>query len=399
MQTSDNSSLSNLDVLHKNGDRESLGQALSDVCLHASSHDSEAHENILAPSHPPTASEIAESNDQHGHLHKIFKKEAAYLTQDAAYYRFGNFVIVRKTGERRWEQMPIYTRLGMHILFCGSIESSLLERGYAARLFLKETIKMGESFNAPSSKAKIPGFVKTYQLPTTDLLEPNLANYESFNDFFARKLKAGVRVPAEPEDESVLVSCADCRCVVFQNIEIATTYWIKGQHFSISNLIQDAEIAKGYEGGSIAIFRLAPQDYHRWHSPVTARIGGIKDISGTYFTVNPMAVNENLDVFTENKRSVMEQYTAFSATPVLNVAVGALLVGSINWTVPPNAGAVVKKGDELGFFAYGGSTVIAVFPADMAVRFDDDLVQNSLEKTETVIEVGNSIGKVMGLAQ
>lgn len=101
------------------------------------------------------------------------------------------------------------------------------------------------------------------------------------------------------------MSGADCRLCVFESIGAATQVWIKGKSFSIEQLVQDADLAKQFEGGSIALFRLAPQDYHRYHSPVTGTIvGEPHKIGGTYFTVNPMAVNNDLNVFTENVRKV-----------------------------------------------------------------------------------------------
>lgn len=101
------------------------------------------------------------------------------------------------------------------------------------------------------------------------------------------------------------MSSADCRLCVFESISAATQIWVKGKSFSVQHLVQDEALAAEFEGGSIGIFRLAPQDYHRFHSPVHGAIAKTPvKIDGTYFTVNPMAVNEDLDVFTENVRKV-----------------------------------------------------------------------------------------------
>ena len=85
------------------------------------------------------------------------------------------------------------------------------------------------------------------------------------------------------------MSPADSRSVVYP-VTDATKYWIKGKEFTVGTLIDDPELAKGYS--QIAIFRLAPQDYHRFHSPVNAIVGKKKDITGNLYTVNPMAVKE-----------------------------------------------------------------------------------------------------------
>jgi len=131
--------------------------------------------------------------------------------------------------------------------------------------------------------------------------------------------------------------------------------------------------------------------------------------------VNPQAVNEaKFDVLTRNKRSVLLVEHEFSKKPIAIVAVGALMVGGIIWTStvcedPRSYWDIfnftlqkqVRRGDELGYFAYGGSTAVAVFPPGV-IRFDDDLVQNSMGvgpagvdgSIETLMKVGHSLGVV-----
>lgn len=192
-------------------------------------------------------------------------------------------------------------------------------------------------------------------------------------------------MPESPDDPNRIVSAADSRFVCYP-VDQVTKYWIKGQRFTVGQLIHDDELAQAYS--HISIFRLAPQDYHRFHAPVDATIGKKKDIVGNLYTVNPMAVHENLDVFTENKRAVLELDVGL-AHPILFIAVGALLVGSIAWTV--NEGDKVKKGQDMGYFAYGGSTCIVLFPEELGVEFDEDLVKWSTQSMETILKVGMGI--------
>lgn len=86
-------------------------------------------------------------------------------------------------------------------------------------------------------------------------------------------------------------------------------------------------MAQRFEGGSIVIARLAPQDYHRWHAPVSGTVESINEIPGAYYTVNPQAINESgtLDVFCENRRSVMIVKRKDSDARVAIIAVGAML--------------------------------------------------------------------------
>ena len=90
----------------------------------------------------------------------------------------------------------------------------------------------------------------------------------------------------------VVSSVADCRITTFPTIDLATKYWIKGFGFSVAKLLKSESLAQQYTGGSIAIARLAPQDYHRWHAPVDGIVESITEIPGAYYTVNPQAINE-----------------------------------------------------------------------------------------------------------
>lgn len=99
-----------------------------------------------------------------------------------------------------------------------------------------------------------------------------------------------------------------------------------------------------------------------------------------------------MDVFCENKRSVMVLKRPLTGSPIAVIAVGAMLVGSIKYNPGVEVGASVKRGQALGAFYYGGSTVITLFPKGEIV-LDADLVQNSTEqKCETLMKVGWRIG-------
>jgi len=119
-----------------------------------------------------------------------------------------------------------------------------------------------------------------------------IEEFKNFNEFFYRKLKPDARPCTAPDNPHVVVSPADCRSVVFNKIEKATEIWIKGKDFTMQQLLCPAypdEAAK-YENGALGIFRLAPQDYHRFHIPVDGILGEPKLIEGQYYTVNPMAI-------------------------------------------------------------------------------------------------------------
>ena len=251
-----------------------------------------------------------------------------------------------------------------------------------------QTRKMGAEKDSPASKADIQPFITTYNISLVELEQPDPTKYDNFNQFFYRKLKPDAR-PIDSQ-ANVLVSAADCRLAVYSTISDATRVWIKGSTFSLANLFKDNDLAQQFDGGSIAIFRLAPQDYHRYHSPVDGTIVSNRDIKGAYYTVNPMAVRTDLNVFTENRR-IVTVIKSDTFGQVAYVQIGALLVGSIIQTGAGKIGNVVKKGDEMGYFAYGGSTIVTVFQKDK-VKFDSDLITSSDNALETIVRVGEHIG-------
>ncbi|CEL58331.1 phosphatidylserine decarboxylase [Rhizoctonia solani AG-1 IB] len=295
----------------------------------------------------------------------------------------GNYVMNRKTKEKKFEDMPIYVRIGMHLLFNQSyLSQTLLGEKRVDKLLKDQSIKQGQIYDRQDPavvQPHIQSFVETYEIDTSQLLQPDLNAYKTFNQFFARRLKPGARPIDAPQDPAVITSVADCRLTVWNNVATATKVWVKGKHFSIHELLGDAKLAEDKFGTnpSLAIFRLAPADYHRFHSPCAGAFSTPTSHGSKYYTVNPQAVNTELDVFTANRRDVRiieSNVPSVSglATPVGFVAIGALLVGSIGWT-DRSEGHRAEKGDDVGWFQYGRSTVIIVFPGDR-IKWDEDLV-------------------------
>lgn len=159
------------------------------------------------------------------------------------------------------------------------------------KLLYSLSVKQGKKFDNPASARDIKGFIAFHQLDLSEVLHP-LDHFKTFNEFFYRALKPGARPCASLEDPRVIVSPADCRSVVFNKTDDATKIWIKGREFTIKRLLGDAypEDVKRFEKGGLGIFRLAPQDYHRFHIPVDGVMGEPKLIKGEYYTVNPMAI-------------------------------------------------------------------------------------------------------------
>jgi len=276
--------------------------------------------------------------------HELPQQFFKYDGREGVKYAFK--VLDRRTNNITYEQMPSYHKYGMRLLFSGPVQRELLHTRAIKSFFARETKRLGKAFDDPQSHKHIPSFVNMYKINLSELLDPNISNYKTFNEFFYRKLKPDARPIANREDSNIIVSSADCRLILFDNINEATRIWIKGHNFSLHHLFDDEKMAEEFDGGSIAVFRLAPVDYHRFHSPIDGTIGSnIKKITGTYYTVNPIAIKENLDVLTRNQRSVITIENE-SFDKVAFVAIGALLVGSVNFTV--DSRQTINKGNELG---------------------------------------------------
>ncbi|KAJ7876782.1 phosphatidylserine decarboxylase-domain-containing protein [Mycena leptocephala] len=320
----------------------------------------------------------------------------------AAEFHIGNYVAIRGSKEQIFEAMPIYARIGMHLLFYGREQIKVLHSHTVESLLQEQSIKEGKLYDSPESAASIPSFVTTYSLDTSELLEPDVKKYKTFNEFFSRKLRPDARPVDNADDPLAICSAADCRLTVYQTVDLAKEFWIKGREFTIPNLLgvtPSSVKVSVFDGASLAIFRLAPADYHRFHCPIDCTVGEIVHIPGQYYTVNPQAVNEpGFDVFTANTRSVLYLTHAATGLPVAFVAIGLSSLEASAGQMEESQERQSRKERNLGshasisYFAYGGSTVVAVFPKGV-IEFDADLVANSMVPVETLVKVGNSLGK------
>eukprot|EP01028_Stygiella_incarcerata_P003430 TRINITY_DN1682_c0_g1_i1.p1 TRINITY_DN1682_c0_g1~~TRINITY_DN1682_c0_g1_i1.p1 ORF type:complete len:757 (+),score=209.80 TRINITY_DN1682_c0_g1_i1:121-2391(+) len=307
-----------------------------------------------------------------------------------AYTQSMSVILVRdrKSGVLIEEAVPTYIRTAMRMMYRNALGRKFVESKRTKRLLKHMTARGEKKFNSPASVKDIKPFIELHHINTEELLEP-LDSFKCFNEFFYRKLKPGVRPVDYLHDPSVAVSPADCRLMVFPSVDEAAKVWVKGEEFTLPKLLgfQD-DVVRQMVGGGMIIARLSPQDYHRFHMPVTGRLGTATPIDGTYYTVSPLAVRKDVNVFTENKRVVQIVETEAFGTVVI-VIVGATMVGSIIMT--KHEGDMVTKGDELGYFAFGGSTLLVLFEHGK-IEFDGDLLENSRQPIETLIRVGASIG-------
>ena len=287
----------------------------------------------------------------------------------------------RITGQINEERMSVYVRIGIRLLY-KALGSREMEKKRIRKMLKNLSVKQGKKYDDPASASQIEGFVAFHQLDMSEVLLPT-SEFKNFNEFFYRALKPEARPCSAPDRPEVIVSPADCRTVVFNTIDDAARIWVKGRDYSLERLFGDAYPleAKRYKGGSMGIFRLAPQDYHRFHVPVDGVLGTPKAIDGEYYTVNPMAIRSALDVYGENIR-VCVPIDSVAHGRMMFVCIGAMMVGST--VITRKAGEKVKRAEELGYFKFGGSTVLLFFEPGRMV-YDDDLIDNSSGALETLV--------------
>ncbi len=238
------------------------------------------------------------------------------------------------------------------------------------------------------SKKKIIPFIKKYHVDTSEFQDP-VESFQSFNDFFIRKLKPEAR-PIVPDPQNAILP-ADGRYLVYDNIHSIDGFFVKGKKFSLESLLQSSTLAHKYSQGSMVIARLAPVDYHRFHFPTDCQPDVAHLIPGKLFSVNPTALKKHVEILTENKRMITHLHTHHFGT-ILFIEVGATYVGSIHQTYTPRKW--IPKGDEKGFFSFGGSCLILLFEP-FRIQLDSDLLDASRKRLETLGQMGQSLGKAI----
>ncbi len=262
---------------------------------------------------------------------------------------------------------------------------TLLGRTLWPLLFGSKTISawMGRRYDSPKSKkdvatlAAIPGC-------RPDEAEKPLDAYSSFNEFFTRRLKPGARPLG-----AGIVSPADGRLMLYLNADADRPFPLKGATRNLREVF-GPDGAPDVPAGryDIAVVRLAPVDYHRFHFPCDCTTPEpVEVVPGEYHSVNPIALARRPDVYADNERQILACDADFGRFWLVDV--GAFGVGTIVQTF---AGERHAKGDEKGWFKFGGSTVILVVRAG-ALTFDEDLVRNSANGLETRVLCGERIAQ------
>lgn len=246
-------------------------------------------------------------------------------------------------------------------------------------------------------------FIQRYGVDMSEAQEPDPAGYQSFNHFFTRALKPGVR-PLEGDD-GTLISPADGAISQLGEIRRGRVFQAKGQSFSLSELTAEPDrTLADFQGGAFATVYLSPKDYHRVHMPLAGTLERMTFIPGRLFSVNPVTAERVPRLFARNERIVAWFRTEYG--PVAVVLVGAMVVASIEtvwagrvapagnrkaryeYPVTGDRALSLARGAEMGRFALG-STVIVALPRG-SVEWDAELGAAS------PLRMGQKLGQLKG---
>lgn len=258
--------------------------------------------------------------------------------------------------------------------------------------------RLADNDQVPALKNRVVRwFIERYGVDMSEAVDADPASYATFNDFFTRALKPGMRPVDEAPD--ALTSPVDGAISQLGAIKDGRIFQAKGQSFNLTELLGgDEQRAKPFAGGEFATIYLAPKDYHRIHMPLAGTLKEMAYVPGRLFSVNPVTAANVPNLFARNERVVTLFDTEWG--PMAMVHVGAMIVGSVETTwagvVAPGTDGVSSvdysadkpirfdKGDEMGRFRLG-STVILLFPKDV-IQWSDEL------GPESVLRMGQRIG-------
>ena len=235
-----------------------------------------------------------------------------------------------------------------------------------------------------SSLSKVDSFIERYQINMGEF-EPG--PFESFNHFFCRRFKPGARNFAQ--EAEALGSPAEGRLLAYQKASDCPLLSIKGSNLSLLDLVkQPGFIPSSMQEGPVLLLRLSPLDYHRFHAPDRLHVDQRLFIPGDLFTVHPLGWKHRPNVFFLNQREALLTQTA-NFGRLLYMAIGGFVVGKIH---PSKSSNHFERGEEMGWFEMGGSTILIVGEPG-AFEVDPDLLESTRGGTETFVRLGETIAR------
>ncbi|MBF0315777.1 MAG: phosphatidylserine decarboxylase [Oligoflexia bacterium] len=268
----------------------------------------------------------------------------------------------------------------------GQLLSGILSHWLFSRLY-------GLYQNTPLSKKGIPSFVKKFHIKMEDYSEEvgKEFPYKNFNEFFIREFKKGARPFVK--EKGLMPAFAEGKYLAYRSIAENESYFIKGKALTIGDILKSSKWEKVFRDGPLFIARLCPVDYHRFHFPDDGEVLDYYKLKGKLHSVNPLALKKKKNIFAINERQVTILETK-NFGRLAYIEVGALAVGKIKQTHLLDR--PYKRGEEKGYFLFGGSTVILIGESPskgQGSRWlpDEDIIAMTKKKIETFIRLGERV--------
>ncbi|CAM3045773.1 archaetidylserine decarboxylase [Paenibacillus sediminis] len=222
---------------------------------------------------------------------------------------------------------------------------------------------MGRFSHSNISRYIIPAFARSYNIILEEA-EKQIHEYKTLNEFFSRRLKAGMRIIDETPNG--LVSPVDSVITAMDNIHSGLILNVKGQDYTLDELLNHSPHIEKYKNGFVFVLYLSPTDYHRIHAPVTGRKIESDHIRGKVYPVNDFGLTHMKSVLSRNERLIT--YISHELGEVAVVKVGAMNVSSIHYS--DDDAKEWKRGDELAYFEFGSTVVLLTENGTFTPRAD-----------------------------
>ncbi|KAJ7492129.1 phosphatidylserine decarboxylase, partial [Mycena latifolia] len=261
------------------------------------------------------------------------------------------------------------------------------------------TDQPGGWFSSPALTALTDNFdgLRFEQIFVSDPSAPYWG-YTSWDDFFVRTFQPGIRTLQAGDNPNIInAACESQLYNISSNVQERDTFWLKGEPYSLLDMLNQDEVAPQFLGGTVFQGFLSVTGYHRWHAPVTGVVRKIVQLPGTYFCQSPAVLGEPDNPYLRSLAFIASLTTRMlmfikSDNPRIGlmcfIAVGMTEVSTCEATV--NVGDRVVRGDELGMFHFGGSTHVLVFRPETNPQFFDGVTNPG-----DMVEVRSAIAGVV----
>jgi len=254
---------------------------------------------------------------------------------------------------------------------------AVLSRKIFSRLY-------GSYYDSRFSRKKIVPFIKKFNI---DMCEFEELAYRSFNDFFVRKFKSGKRF--FEKDVARMPAFAEGKYLAFERVSPEQSFPVKGKWITADSLMADPKKSRPFKDGPLLLARLCPTDYHRFHFVDSGTVIDSYRLPGALHSVHPWALSKKGDIFCSNKRAITIQQTDHFGR-IAYIEIGAMTVGKI--VQHHRVGDVVTRGEEKGYFSYGGSTIVLLGEKGKWVP-EQSICQYTRKGLESLVRLGSPIAR------